>query len=124
MYANQPRLNVRHTSQTSAAEWIPVSLPIEVDVTGSHAAPSSAEWLSEDGVAIRRLPMDGRVRHVWLRFRVPGTNEEIRALGEVAPGGTTPALTRYLFKHLFPHHRDLLRQFVDANSPSNAQAQL
>ena len=62
------------------------------------------------------MPDDGTHRYLWLSFTLPGSNEEIRALGEYHRSCERSGQTHVRFKHLFPDYRAKLLRFLDAHA--------
>jgi len=53
-------------------------------------------------------------RFAWLEFELPETGYRVKALGEVAglTGGREPASVLFSFKHVFPHDRNAMDEFL------------
>lgn len=105
------------SGRQSLAPAVRVSFPVSRHgCAGPQQAPTPAVLLTEDELVVQRAPLDHASRHVWIQFRIPGTNRELRALGEPVMDRTSERITRFRFRHLYPRDRAFLRQFIEAQA--------
>lgn len=108
-----PRLNTR--TQHQRGPGVSADFPVQQIFSTHHARTTRAVRVADDGITLVRMPDDTFIRYVWLSFTLPGTNEVIRALGEIQGSSGELGYTRIRFKHIFPDHRTRLLRFLDAH---------
>lgn len=106
-----------------AAEVMDVAASFKVEQVWSstEARTTQAVRVGPEAIWLSRMPGDDRKRFLWLEFTLPGTNQRIRALGEVLPApDATVRWTCVRFKHLFPDQQRVVERFVSAHRPRMA----
>jgi hypothetical protein len=106
-----PTIHKRHVEAANLS----VDFPVQQCFSADHTRVTRATSLSEYGITLERMPDDGFVRHLWLRFTLPGTSGEIPALVELLRSSVTDRETRMRFVHLYPADRRRLVQFLDVH---------
>jgi hypothetical protein len=104
---------------TSLKDDVPASFKVEQIWAKDRTRTTMAVRVSTQAIWLTRMPGDERERYMWLEFSLPGSNQRIRALGEVAPppDGAQVRWTCVRWKHLFPDHQVLLERYVSAHRP-------
>jgi hypothetical protein len=96
-------------------EVVPVGFPVEQTYGPQHSRITRALQLSSTDITLERMPDDGDNRFMWLAFSLPGTSEEIKALGEFEFSDEMTGETTIRFKHLFPDVRDKLERYLQVH---------
>lgn len=97
---------------------VPASFKVEQVWSASERRATQAVRIGPDAIWLSRMPGDERKRFLWVEFTLPGSNEQVRALGEVeAAADPSVRWTCIRFKHLFPDHQRMVERFVSAHRP-------
>ena len=100
---------------------VPATFKVEQIWSTTERRASQAVRLGPDAIWLSRMPGDERKRFLWLDFTLPGSNEQVRALGEVEPAADSSVRwTCVRFKHLFPDQQRAVERFVSAHRPRMA----
>ena len=111
MAGNAAQIHYRHTTP----EGLEAVFPVEQQFRKDHSRVTGAVRISEEGVVVEAMPDDMESRYRWLAFQLPGTNVEIKALGEFAGSCDSKGETMLRFKHLWPEARRELQRFLAAH---------
>lgn len=97
---------------------VAASFKVEQVWSPTETRSTQAVRVGPDAIWLTRMPGDDRKRFLWLEFTLPGSNERVRALGEVL-AAPEPGVrwTCVRFKHLFPDHQCAVQRFVSAHRP-------
>ena len=96
-------------------EAVPVGFPVQQTYGPQHARITRALQISMTEITLERMPDDGHNRFMWLDFTLPGSSEEIKALGEFEFSDELSGETTIRFKHLFPDVREKLERYLQVH---------
>ncbi len=97
---------------------LPVSLFVNQEYDDRRQTLSMSLDLSREGISVISLARaeQPRGRHAWLRFRLPGEQRSIAALGEIVHRERDEQLAverlGIRFKFLFPDQRRMLDEYL------------
>ena len=105
------QIHFRHASPEGYA----IRFPVEQRLADNHSRVTTALRIQDCGVVVEAMPDDALTRYRWLSFRIPGTNFNVRALGEFAGSSLEDGETSLTFKHIWPDAKRELERYLAAH---------